>query len=349
RLQAADKYQTARHAPIRDAQEMDHARTLRQVEPKTAVEVVVRHFTDTPEQKDELESVRAAASEQLKQAQAEFLRARQYLIVRQEIARDYCHAAGVSLNQIAPILIRDQVRELKQYAQNLPGRRAQRKEFAQAISLAEQRLEHGAGAASRTVAKFLGDTKTGAGDQPSLGQAASGIEKLLKLVGVKPPGQRTEERGHGHEPGPDKGFGRSVRGAGADRTDSQANTNQYEPGRNSPTAGADTRSTGGAVPEDRTGAGTDRRGIQQANDRNQAERERTRRSIRPIPAANAEGHNRGQAGGNTVRKRGGTMQQAGRGSQPGTIEDNIERRGLSEARREVIDRVDTAGGGGGGH
>src|SRR5262249_47823811 len=163
---------------------------------------------------------------------------------------------------------------------------------------------------------------------------------------VKPPGQRTEERGHGHEPGPDKGFGRSVRGAGADRTDSQANTNQYEPGRNSPTAGADTRSTGGAVPEDRTGAGTDRRGIQQANDRNQAERERTRRSIRPIPAANAEGHNRGQAGGNTVRKRGGTMQQAGRGSQPGTIEDNIERRGLSEARREVIDRVDTAGGAG---
>src|SRR5262249_28673634 len=132
RLQAADKYQTARHAPIRDAQGMDHARTLRQVEPKTAVEVVVRHFTDTPEQKDELESVRAAASEQLKQAQAEFLRARQYLIVRQEIARDYCHAAGVSLNQIAPILIRDQVRELKQYAQNLPGRRAQRKEFAQA-------------------------------------------------------------------------------------------------------------------------------------------------------------------------------------------------------------------------
>src|SRR5262249_30550930 len=229
RLQTADKYQAARHAPVRDAQGLDHARSLRQVEPKTALEVVIRHFTDSPEQKQELQSVRAAANEQLNQAKAEFLRAQQYVIVREEIARDYCQAAGVSPNQLAPILTRDKIRELKQYAENMPSRGAQRREFAHAISLAEQRLEHGAGA------------KMNAGEQRSIGQASDAIHRLLKVVGINPSVQQKEGNGDSHEHRPDRGFGRSVPGAGADRTVDQADTNQYEPGGNSPTAGADTR------------------------------------------------------------------------------------------------------------
>src|SRR5215469_15199349 len=346
RLQTADKYQAARHAPIRDAQGMDHARSLRQVEPKTAVEVLIRHFTDTPEQKQELESVRAAASEQLKQAQAEFFRAQQYVIVREEIARDYCYAAGVSPNQIPPILTRDQIRELKQYAQNLPGRGAQKREFAHAISVAEQRQEHGAGATSGIVPEFPGDIKTAAQDQRSIGQASSAVNRLLKVVGIDPSGRQNEAKGDSHEHGPDRGFGRSLRGSGANRKHSEANTKQYEPGRNSPTAGADHRSAGGAVPEDRTGTGQDRRAIQPARDAGRAEHEGIRRSIRPVPGAHAEGHDRGPTGGNTVPKRSSPIQQPGRGSQPAAIDDNIERRGLSEARRGVGSRIDTTGGAG---
>src|SRR5262249_54395478 len=235
RLQTADKYQAARHAPVRDAQGLDHARSLRQVEPKTALEVVIRHFTDSPEQKQELQSVRAAANEQLNQAKAEFLRAQQYVIVRGEIARDYCQAAGVSPDQLAPILTRDQIRELKHYAQNLPGRGAQRRESAQAISLAEQRLEHGAGGTSPIVEEQPGATETKAVDQRSIGQASSAVDRLLKVVGISPSLQQKEGSGGSDEHRPDRGIGRSVRGTGADRTVDQANTNGYEPGRNSPT------------------------------------------------------------------------------------------------------------------
>jgi hypothetical protein len=344
RLQTADKYQAARHAPFRDAQGMDHARSLRQVEPKTAVEVVIKHFTDTPERKQELQSVRAAASEQLKQAQAEFFRAQQYVIVREEIARDYCQAAGISPNQIAPILTRDQIRELKQYAQNLPGRGAQGREFAQAISLAEQRLEHGAGANSRIVGEFRGATETNAGEQRSIGPASSAVDRLLKVVGINPAVQQKEGNGDSHEHRPNRGIGRSIRGGGADRPVDQADTNQYEPGGNSPTVGADTGGPGRAVPDDTAGTGKDRSGIQSTRGPSHTERERNRRSIPPVPGAHAEGHGRSQTGGYAVRKGSSTMQQPGRRSEPAAIENNIECRGISEARRGIVDRVDAAGG-----
>src|SRR5262249_28337692 len=134
--------------------------------------------------------------------------------------------------------------------------------------------------------------------------------------------------------------------SGANRKHSEANTKQYEPGRNSPTAGADHRSAGGAVPEDRTGTGQDRRAIQPPKDAGRAEREGSRRSIPPVPGAHAEGHDRGPTGGNTVPKRSSTIQQPGRGSQPAALEDNIKCRGLSEALRGIIDRVDAEGAGG---
>jgi hypothetical protein len=346
RLRSGDKYQAARHAPIRDAQEMDHSRSLRQVEPKTAVEVVIRLFTDTPEQKRELESVRAAAIEQLNQAKAEFLRAQQYVIVREEIARDYCQAAGVSPNQIAPILTRDQIRELKQYAQSLPGRGAQRREFAHAISLAGQKLEHGARATSQIVGGFPESAETKAVDQRSIGQSTSAIHRLLKVVRINPPVQQQEGSGDSHEHRPNRGIGGSIRRAGADRTVDKANTNQYEPGRNSPTVGAHTGSAGRAVPDDTAGTGKDRRGIQSSRDHTQEERERNRRPVRPVSGAHAEGHGRGQASRDAVRKGSSTIQQPGGRSRAAAIENNIERRGLHEARRGVSGRPDAAGGAG---
>src|SRR5262249_6301237 len=156
----------------------------------------------------------------------------------------------------------NQIQELKEYTQKLHGRSAQRKEFAQAISLAEQRQEHGAGANSRIVGEFRGATETNAGDQRSTGQASGALDRLLKAVGVNPALQQKEGKGDSHEYRPDRGIGGSIRGTGADRTVDQADTNQYEPGGNSPTVGADTGSTGRAVPDDRAGTGKDRSGIQ---------------------------------------------------------------------------------------
>jgi hypothetical protein len=141
RMQAAYKYRDVRQVPIIDAQGLHQAKSLEQVEPRSIAEALIRFFTDSPERRQELQQVRTASRNQVERSQVDFLKARDYFEVREEIARDYCQAAGVRPTEIAPRLTRDQIEDLKTYAQKLPEYSTQKKEFDRAIPLAEEGLK----------------------------------------------------------------------------------------------------------------------------------------------------------------------------------------------------------------
>jgi hypothetical protein len=156
RQEAAHKYQASRQVPVRDAQGQDHAKSLRQVEPRTVAEAVIRYVIDKPERKQEREAVRAAVIDQVNLAEREFGGASDYLGVRLRMAANYCKAAGVRPTEVAPILNEDQIREIKEYAGKLRPYSSQSREFERAIPLAERALKDREAERSRVVSEMLG-------------------------------------------------------------------------------------------------------------------------------------------------------------------------------------------------
>jgi len=149
RLKAAIEYGEFRQLPIRNVEGWDYTKSLREVEPKTALEFIVRHFTDTGDQKRERQAVADALASQLRKAQEQSTKARDWSVVRDAIARDYCRAAAVRESQVEPELNRDQIAELKAYAESLPYLSFDRKEFREAASMAEQGLQRREAEAAR--------------------------------------------------------------------------------------------------------------------------------------------------------------------------------------------------------
>jgi len=141
RLKAAIEFGEFRQLPIRNVKGRDYTKSLREVEPKSALEFIVRHFTDTAEQKRERQAVADGLASQLRKAQEQSSKARDWSVVRDAIARDYCRAAGVRDSQVEPELNRDQIAELRAYAETLPYMAAFRKEFREAANMAEQGLQ----------------------------------------------------------------------------------------------------------------------------------------------------------------------------------------------------------------
>ena len=149
RLKAAIEYGEFRQLPIRNVEGWDYTKSLRQVEPKSALEFIVRQFTDTAEQKRERQAVADALASQLERAQGQSTKARDWSVVRDAIASDYYRAAGVRDSQVEPELNRDQIAELKAYAESLPYLSFDRKEFREAASMAEQGLQRREAEAAR--------------------------------------------------------------------------------------------------------------------------------------------------------------------------------------------------------
>jgi hypothetical protein len=156
RQEAAHKYQASRQVAIRDAQCQDHAKSLRQVEPRTVAEAVIRYVIDKPERKQGRQAVRAAVVDQINLAEREFGRANDYLGVRLRMANDYCKAAGLRATEVAPTLTQDQIREMKEYAGKLRPYSSQWREFERAIPLAERALKDREAERSRVVSEMLG-------------------------------------------------------------------------------------------------------------------------------------------------------------------------------------------------
>src|SRR6185369_305677 len=88
RLKAAIEFGEFRQLPVRNVEGWDYTKSLREVEPKSALEFIVRHFTDTAEQKRERQAVADGLANQLRKAQEQSTKARDWSVVRDAIARD---------------------------------------------------------------------------------------------------------------------------------------------------------------------------------------------------------------------------------------------------------------------
>ena len=96
RLKAAIEFGEFRQLPIRNSKGWDYTKSLREVEPKSALEFIDRHFTDTAEQKRERQAVAEGLPSQLRKAQEQSSKARDWSVVRDAIARDYCRVSARS-------------------------------------------------------------------------------------------------------------------------------------------------------------------------------------------------------------------------------------------------------------
>ena len=140
RLKATVEYGDYRQLPITDAQGLTYTTSVREVEPKGALETLIRHFTDSPEKKRERHAVADARGDQLRMAHMQSRDARDYSVIRDRIEQDFYHAAGVREKALAPTLDREQIVELNKYADTLPFFSMDRKEFREAVRNAEESL-----------------------------------------------------------------------------------------------------------------------------------------------------------------------------------------------------------------
>src|SRR6266487_3248575 len=109
RLKASIQYGEFRQVPLRDARGLDCTKSLRAVQPRNTLEAVIRHFTDSEKQKKERQEIRDIGREQLRRAEAQSIKARDYSVVLDNIAADHFRAAGVQPGQIAPELDEKQI------------------------------------------------------------------------------------------------------------------------------------------------------------------------------------------------------------------------------------------------
>lgn len=115
--------------------------SLRDLSPKNALETLIRHFTDTPGQKREIKDVANNLRRQQERAEQQANRASDFSFVMDKILDDHCRAAGVSANQVAPMLRASEIAELRDFAEKMPYVSRIRKEFIDATGKAERALQ----------------------------------------------------------------------------------------------------------------------------------------------------------------------------------------------------------------
>ena len=186
RLNAAIEYGEFRHVPLRDANGLDYLKRLRDVEPRSALEAVIRHFTDSPGQNRERQEVRDAAREQFQRAEAQSLKARDYSVVLDTIAADHFRAAGVQAVQVAPQLDEKQIAELREFAEKQPFLTVTRKEFTEAARQAEQLLQDRSRAEAARQSELARSQDLGKGAKNNrvhrTGQALLELRRTVTLV-----------------------------------------------------------------------------------------------------------------------------------------------------------------------
>ena len=98
---------------------------------------MIRHFTDSQKQKRERQEIGDIGREQLRRAEAQSMKARDYSVVLDNIAADHFRAAGVQPGQIAPELDEKQIAALREFAEKQPLLSGARREFTEAVRQAE--------------------------------------------------------------------------------------------------------------------------------------------------------------------------------------------------------------------
>jgi MobA/VirD2-like, nuclease domain len=182
RLKAAIEYGDFRQLPITDARGLTYTKSVSEAEPKSALETLIRHFTDSPEKKEERQALADAKARQLVMAEGKSRDARDYSLIRDRIAQHFYLAAGVREKDVAPNLTREQITELNKYADTVTFFSRDRAEFHRAARMAEERLE-------RRDAAEVGKAKP---DELSLHARSRGLreESCPEIAAVTP--QRSE-------------------------------------------------------------------------------------------------------------------------------------------------------------
>ena len=82
RFIATVKYRDFRQVPVKDKAGLDYTKSIREVEPRSALEMIIRHFTDSPDQKRERQQVGESARQQTAMAEARSIKAAEYSTMR---------------------------------------------------------------------------------------------------------------------------------------------------------------------------------------------------------------------------------------------------------------------------
>jgi hypothetical protein len=141
RFDAARRYGEFRQLPLKDARGLDYTKSVREVSPRNALETVIRHFTDSAEQKREQRELSDAVRQQLIRAEHQYIKAKDFSTVVDSILGDHCRSAGVSPRHVTPSLESEQIAELRDFAEKLPCLNTTRIEFIEAARQAERTLQ----------------------------------------------------------------------------------------------------------------------------------------------------------------------------------------------------------------
>jgi hypothetical protein len=115
-------------------------KSLRESEPKGALETLIRYFTDSVAQKRDLRELRNVALQQVVRAQDQSKKAVEYSFVVDKILNDHCRAAKVSEKQVVPMLDERQIAELREYADKMYPFSRIRQDFTDAARQGEEAL-----------------------------------------------------------------------------------------------------------------------------------------------------------------------------------------------------------------
>lgn len=141
RLDGAKRFGEFRQLPLKDARGLSYTKSVREVSPRNTLETVIRHFTDSAEQKREQKELSDALHQQLTRAEDRYNKARDFSAAVERILGDHCRAAGVSPRQVTPSLDSQQIAELRESAEKLPRLSPTRMEFIDTAQRAEQQLQ----------------------------------------------------------------------------------------------------------------------------------------------------------------------------------------------------------------
>jgi hypothetical protein len=105
------------------------------------LETIIRQFTDTAEQKQEMKETASTVRQQQERAEEQSNRASDFSFEMDRILDEHCRAAGVSANQVAPMLSASEIAELREFAEKMHYVSRVRREFNDAAQQAERSLQ----------------------------------------------------------------------------------------------------------------------------------------------------------------------------------------------------------------
>ena len=150
RLEKIIRYGGYRQLPLKDGQGAHYTKSIREGAPRNALETLIRHFTDSAEQRREQKALTDSLAKQIARAQERADRATDYASALGMILADHCRAAGISLpREIKPSLNSHQIAQLREFADRQPFLSYRRPEFDHASRQAEELLQAREAAAAR--------------------------------------------------------------------------------------------------------------------------------------------------------------------------------------------------------